>query len=181
MSTAAGAAWGSIGAMPMPAGFEYRTLFLHGRPRHEKFDDFWRRHPPMDTTHRAKIFSAFDALAGFDERIAGKEVLYCDRRYLSEEEKRELDEKLSVLRRLTCNSSAVRKNRPVITVSYFSVCMDPESFAYGTGGTYETVTGICRKVDDIAGTIRVDDITLPLEDVTGIDGSLFESIQDEIP
>ena len=55
-----------IGYMPMPVNFEYRSLFLHGRPKHEKFDDFWRKHPPMDKVHRAKIFSAFDALAGFD-------------------------------------------------------------------------------------------------------------------
>ena len=45
-----------IGYMPMPVNFEYRSLFLHGRPKHEKFDDFWRKHPPMDRTHRAKIF-----------------------------------------------------------------------------------------------------------------------------
>ena len=37
-----------IGYMPMPVNFEYRSLFLHGRPKHEKFDDFWRKHPPMD-------------------------------------------------------------------------------------------------------------------------------------
>lgn len=85
-----------IGYMPMPVNFEYRSLFLHGRPKHEKFDDFWRKHPPMDRTHRAKIFSAFDALAGFDGWIASKEVRYCDRRYLSEEEQDNLDRKLSV-------------------------------------------------------------------------------------
>ena len=59
-----------VGYMPMPAGFEYRALFLHGRPRHQKYDTFWIKHPPMNVTHRAKIFSAFDALAGFDDCIA---------------------------------------------------------------------------------------------------------------
>lgn len=58
------------GYMPMPAGFPYRALFLHGRPRHQKYDDFWRRHPPMDPRHRAKIFSAFDALSGFSDCLA---------------------------------------------------------------------------------------------------------------
>ena len=117
-----------IGYMPMPVNFEYRSLFLHGRPKHEKFDDFWRKHPPMDRTHRAKIFSAFDALAGFDGWIASKEVRYCDRRYLSEEEHDNLDRKLSVLRGLTRNSKEVRRNKPVVTVQYFSPCTDRNSF-----------------------------------------------------
>ena len=98
-----------IGYMPMPVNFEYRSLFLHGRPKHEKYDDFWRKHPPMDTVHRAKIFSAFDALAGFGDCIASKEVQYCDRRHLSEEEHENLDKKLSVLRRLTRNSRSPKE------------------------------------------------------------------------
>ena len=59
-----------IGYMPMPADFRYRSVFLHGRPKHEKYDDFWRCHPPMNIVHRAKIFAPFDALAGFSECIA---------------------------------------------------------------------------------------------------------------
>ncbi len=57
------------GYMPMPASFRHRSLFLHGRPRHQKFDDFWLRHPPMDPGRRAKIFAPFDALKGFREAI----------------------------------------------------------------------------------------------------------------
>ncbi len=170
-----------IGYMPMPPGFEYRALFLHGRPRHEKYDDFWRKHPPMDTVHRAKIFSAFDALAGFGDCIASKEVAYCDRRHLSEEEHENLDKKLSVLRRLTRNSREVRRNRPLVSVEYFSPCTDRNSFAYGTGGLYETVSGICRKVDDITGMITVGDTEIPIDDITSVTGSLFAGIGDDIP
>ncbi len=170
-----------IGYMPMPVNFEYRSLFLHGRPKHEKFDDFWRKHPPMDRTHRAKIFSAFDALAGFDGWIASKEVRYCDRRYLSEEEHDNLDRKLSVLRTLTRNSREVRRNKPVVTVQYFSPCIDRNSFAYGTGGLYETVSGICRKIDDVAGTITIGETVIPLDDITDVTGTLFGSIGDDIP
>ena len=129
-----------IGYMPMPVNFEY--------------------------THRAKIFSAFDALAGFDGWIASKEVRYCDRRYLSEEEHDNLDRKLSVLRTLTRNSREVRRNKPVVTVQYFSPCTDRNSFAYGTGGLYETVSGICRKIDDVAGTITIGETVIPLDDIT---------------
>ena len=67
---------GVVGYMPMPVSFHYRALFLQGRPRHEKFDDFWLKHPPMDHVHRAKIFAPFDALAGFDDCIHAKGVLY---------------------------------------------------------------------------------------------------------
>ena len=154
-----------IGYMPMPAQFPYRALFLHGRPQHKKYDDFWRKHPPMDRTHRAKIFSAFDALAGFDAWIASKETPYCDRRYLSEGAREELDKKLTLLRQLTTGGKATRRHCPQITVQYFSPCRDENSFAYGTGGTYETVSGICRKVDDISRTITVDDQVLPIEDI----------------
>ena len=170
-----------IGYMPMPVNFEYRSLFLHGRPKHEKYDDFWRKHPPMDKVHRAKIFSAFDALAGFDGWIASKEVKYCDRRYLSEEEHDNLDRKLSVLRGLTRNSREVRRNKPAVTVQYFSPCTDRNSFAYGSGGLYETVSGICRKIDDVAGTITIGETIIPLDDITDVTGTLFGSIGDDIP
>lgn len=135
----------------------------------------------MDTVHRAKIFSAFDALAGFDACIASKEVPYCDRRHLCEGEKEELDRKLAILRRLSCNGRAVRKNRPEVSVRFFSPCTDENSFAYGTGGIYQTVTGICRKVDDISGSITVGETIIPLEDITSITGSLFEAVNNDIP
>ena len=170
-----------IGYMPMPVNFEYRSLFLHGRPRHEKYDDFWRKHPPMDTVHRAKIFSAFDALAGFDAWIASKETPYCDRHILSEGEREEQDKKLATLRQLTYNSKAARRNRPQITVQFFSPCTDRNSFAYGSGGLYETVSGTCRKVDDISGTITIEDQSIPIDDISSITGTLFETAAIDIP
>ena len=120
-------------------------------------------------------------LAGFDGWIASKEVRYCDRRYLSEEEHDNLDRKLSVLRGLTRNSKEVRRNKPVVTVQYFSPCTDRNSFAYGTGGLYETVSGICRKIDDVAGTITIGETVIPLDDITDVTGTLFGSIGDDIP
>ena len=59
----------ALGYMPMPAAFSHKTVFLHGRPIHQKYDDFWIRHPPMNIRHRAKIFAPFAALRGFDECI----------------------------------------------------------------------------------------------------------------
>jgi len=60
---------GELGAMPMPPDFRYREVYLRGKPRHAPFDAFDLRHPRMDPGKRAKIFGAFDALKGFDDRI----------------------------------------------------------------------------------------------------------------
>ena len=158
-----------VGYMPMPYGFEYKSVFLHGRPKHRKYDDFWIKHPPMDITHRAKIFAPFAALAGFDGWIRSKETLYTDRRELSESEKETINRNAALLESLTRNGKEARKNRPVAAVTYFVPCSDTENFAYGTQGRYETVTGIVSKVDtDISQTIIVDRQTIPLEFVSGI-------------
>ena len=164
-----------IGYMPMPAGFRDRSIYLKGRPQHQKYDDFWRRHPPMDITHRAKIFAPFDALAGFGDCIAAKKVEYSARPELCEGEKEELDRKLSLLHRLTRSGREAGQNRPQVTVRYFSPCTDENSSAYGTGGTCKSLTGICHRVDVVSKTITIDETVLPIDDVTAVTGDLFES------
>ena len=77
----------SIGVMAMPADFRYRDVFLKGKPQHDRFDLFRIRHPSMDVGRRAKIFSPFDALKGFNEAIASKDVLYRERVELSDEDR----------------------------------------------------------------------------------------------
>ena len=71
-----------VGYMPMPAAFKYHDVYLHGRPRHQRYDRFWRKHPPMDHRQRAKIFAPFDALNGFDEAIAETETGSASPRYV---------------------------------------------------------------------------------------------------
>ena len=63
-----------IGAMAMPADFQYRDVALRGRPRHERTDAFRSRHPQMDVGRRAKIFAPYDALAGFSGEVKKKEI-----------------------------------------------------------------------------------------------------------
>ena len=159
---------GVVGYMPMPVSFHYRSAFLQGRPRHERFDDFWRKHPPMDHVHRAKIFSPFDALAGFDECIESKLVLYTEKRMLSEEERGEINSALNRLHSLTCNSKAARENRPQATVEYFVPCEDMNSGWYGIGGRYNTITGVFWKVDPVKEQITIDEKVIPLNDIAEI-------------
>ena len=87
----------SIGVMAMPANFRYREVFLKGRPRHDRYDPFRIRHPSMDRGHRAKIFAPFDALEGFDEGIRNKELQYCERKELSEDEAEAISNTLNKL------------------------------------------------------------------------------------
>lgn len=123
----------------------------------------------MDRVHRAKIFSPFDALAGFDECIQSQKVLYCEKRILTEGEMDDLNEKLSHLHSLTYNSQAARLNRPVAAVEYFIPCSDPQNEWFGKGGRYITVTGTVSKVDTvISKTITIDDTAIPLADVARI-------------
>ena len=158
---------GTIGYMPMPISFRYKTLFLMGRPRHEKYDDFWRKHPPMNHVHRAKIFAPFDALAGFDDIIESKKVLYEEKREMSETEKNDPNKKLSLLFSLTYNSKVSRLNKPTATVTYFVPCSDEQSEWYNCSGLYETYTGTVKRVE--AGKLMIDDKIIDIEDIVSID------------
>jgi len=55
---------------PLRSSFRYRHVLEKGPTRHDAYDFFTIRHPPMDLTRRAKIFSPFDALKGFHDELA---------------------------------------------------------------------------------------------------------------
>ena len=158
-----------VGAMAMPAGFEYKDVFLKGYPRHERFDSFRAKHPSMDNGRRAKIFSPFDALKGFNEAVAAKEVLYEFKRELSEGEKEEVDRRLSVLRRMVYNSKAARKNLGPASIAYYVPCQDKNNFAYGCRGHYVTVCGVVWKIG--LDSILVGETHVMFSDIIAIESS----------
>ena len=158
-----------IGYMAMPADFEFKDLYAKGQPVHQWTDAFRLKHPSMDPGHRAKIFAPFDALAGFGDAVASKEVLYEFRREMSEEEKEELDRRLGILYRMTRNGRLARENRIPVSVTYFIPCGDKDSFSYGYRGQYVTVTGICRKIG--MKSILVDEAAIPLADIVRIESN----------
>lgn len=140
----------TVGYMTMPIDFKYKKVHQMGRPRHEKYSDFWREHTPMDHEHRAKIFSPFDALKGYDEAIESKEVQYVERSVPAD-----LDEELQKLK--------VGKQ---VLISYFVPCTDVNNDAFEEGlGTYETITGTIEKIDPVTETLVVDDIVISFEDI----------------
>ncbi len=73
----------------IPPSFRYRDVFLKGKPKHDN-DIFSIKHPAMDLKRRAKIFSPFDALKGFNDELAKSEQrnedYYADHGYVDAEE-----------------------------------------------------------------------------------------------
>lgn len=171
-----------IGDIPMPAGFRYREILLKGKPKHDKTDAFLIRHPSMDVGKRAKIFAPFDALKGFNEAVASKDVLYENKRELNEEDQAELNRRLDILHGLTYNSRMARENHVKVTVTYYIPCNDKENEAYGYRGQYQQLTGICRNVDaEVTQTIRIDETRIRFADIRSIEAEsdIFEREWDE--
>lgn len=155
----------------MPVDFPYREVFMKGKPQHDRFDLFSARHPKMNVGRRAKIFSPFDALKGFNDAISAKDVLYYDRKELNAEDRAELDRRLHVLKRLTYNSQMARQNHVIITVGYYVPCPDEYNEAFGLRGSYCKVTGVCRMVDDVRRKILVDNKSIFFEDILYIENN----------
>ena len=132
----------AVGVMPMPVDFRYREVFLRGRPQHARYDDFGARHPKMACAKRAKIFSPFDALKGFNEAVSSKEVPYVERIEPEQQDREELDRRLNILRALTFNGRMAKANRVEVTVRFYVPCADKNNFAFGLRGLYESVTAL---------------------------------------
>ena len=169
-----------IGAMAMPAGFKYRDVYLRGKPRHERLDSFSARHPPMSCARRAKLFHSFDALKGFGDAVADKEVLYEEKRTLTQEETELLNERIVRLWQMTRNGRLAREHPMEVEVTYFEPCRDKNHAAYGEKGRYLLARGVCRRVDPVVDkTIAVGDRLISLFDVAGIEGKELSDIWQE--
>ena len=158
-----------IGWMSMPVPFEYEDVYRAGPPVHRWTDAFRLKHPAMEPGRRAKIFAPFDALDGFDARIAARQTVYEPRREPGESEREELNRRLGVLARLTRNSRAARENAPEITVVFYVPCEDPEHEARGRLGRYLRETGVCRQVTP--SRLLLGSRNIPLADILSVEGS----------
>lgn len=160
----------TVGFMTMPDNFRYRDVFLLGKPQHDRYDRFSMKHPPMNVGRRAKIFSPFDALKGFNEAVAAKEIRYTNQIELAEEDQKEINRKLTVLHNLTCNSRKARQNQVEVIVTYYIPCSDVNHDAYGLQGIYKTITGVCWNVDyEIKKEIVVGQKRIPFERILQIE------------
>lgn len=91
------------------------------------------RHPRMPVASRAKIFSPFSALRGYEEKLEKEEckMVRIHKKFLSEED----TERLSIL------ISHIQKNM-VIKVRYFE-----EDLLSSPLGTYREITGTVMQID----------------------------------
>lgn len=164
---------------PMPPTFKYKKILEAGKPTHERLDSFSIKHPAMPLSKRAKIFSPFDALKGFHEAVASKDVKYEKKHELSEEDTRRLDLILNKLKAFTLNSRRARENHIQATITYYVPCEDADNEAYKVKGTYEKKSGTVYRVDsEIYRIIQIDDDQIPIEDIIDIECEQVENMPD---
>ena len=152
----------------IPLEFPYLQALLQGRPRHG-MDDFSHRHPQMERKKRAKLFAPFDALDGYSENIASKNITYTEKVYLEDRDKEELNRRLTILHNLTYNSRMAKANRVIVTAEYYVPCIDTTSFSCGMRGQYSSVTGIVWNVDmEVKQTITINRTVILFDDLLSI-------------
>lgn len=158
-----------------PPHFRYKDVLARGKPTHKKSDTFSIKHPSMDLEKRAKIFSPFDALKGFNESIASKDILYEDRRVLSDEDIRHLNHAIGILYNLTKTRQLAMENHVAVSVTYFAPCKDSDNEAFMVRGRYQTLSGILQKVDPFhAKNIIIDGIEVRMSDILSIESQVFD-------
>lgn len=158
-----------IGEMSMPADFIYRGTIERGRTEHHKNGDFRLKHPSMDVVKRAKIFSPFDALKGFSDALAQKEVIYEDKRELADDEIAVISRKLGILQEISQKRNRSIEPKPEISVTYYVPCSDRNNSAYGYRGQYLSVTGVCSEIG--ANTLTIDNKVIAFNNLRSIDSA----------
>lgn len=103
-----------------------------------------RMHPPMPTADRAAQFAPFAALTGHYDAVRETARLTDERIELDESCKEILDRKLRDIRQRL-------GEEPEVTVTYFV----PDERK--SGGSYETVTGCVRKIDEYERVLVLTD------------------------
>lgn len=117
------------------------------------------KHPRMPLENRAKIFSPFAALRGYEQKIAaeGVKMQRVEKQILSEEETEKLSNKLNqVVKGI------------YLTVIYFKG--DSEEQGNSLFGFYQELTGKVNAIDPIEQMIRIDGITVRFEDILDVAG-----------
>lgn len=135
---------------------KYADILHRERPQSEESK---RKHPRMSIQNRAKIFSPFAALRGYDEQLAEEKqrIERVTKRILTEEEMSDLSDKLmQVTKGMT------------ITVHYFvEDTAHPEIPAVGN---YVTLTGKVDSIDPMFRTLQIAKEVVPFEDLVEVSG-----------
>ena len=121
--------------------------------------------PQMSMHGRAAQFSPFAALTGYDDTVKETARLTDRKLELTEEEINDLNLKVQILKEYA-------DTQPFIFVEYFM----PDKKK--SGGSYVTITGNFRRIDEYAGTlILTSGEEIHLSDIYSIEGDVFDIIE----
>lgn len=135
---------------------KYADILDMERPQTE---ESLHKHPRMSIQNRAKIFSPFAALRGYDEQLAEEKqrTERVRKHILTEEEMSDLSDKLmQVTKGMT------------ISVRYFvEDTAHPEIPAVGN---YVILTGKVDAIDPVFRTMQITKVVVPFEDLVEVSG-----------
>ena len=121
------------------------------------------RRPHMSVYNRAAQFAPFAALTGYDQMVqdtAGMQ-LNDEKKVLSDDARRVLDEKLQILRKHL-------KEQPEIEVVFY------DDKAGVNGGAYRFVIGNLKKVEESPVVLVLDqNLKINCEDILSVQGEIF--------
>ena len=124
-----------------------------------------KKHPQMSPENRAAQFSPFAALTGHEAAIQETARLTESFVELNEDKKVQLDEQLQLIRENL-------EQKPECEITYFKPDEKKD------GGTYVTIRGRIKKIDEYARLIILTDGTvLPIKHIYAIRGELFQNIE----
>lgn len=120
-----------------------------------------KKHPRMALSDRAAQFSPFAALTGYEAAVKETARLTDRRVELDEYEKAELDGRLQMLRE---NDKKDSGDYAEVIITYFL----PDERK--DGGSYTTVAGCVKKIDDYEREIVLrDGRKIPLDEIVGVE------------
>ena len=115
-----------------------------------------QKHPQMPMAERAAQFNPFAALTGYDDAVKETARFTDEMAELTENRKEALDQKLREI--------VSSEGHPAVTIEYFV----PDK--HKSGGSYVTLRGCVRRIDDVAGEMVLTDKTvIRLADIIRID------------
>lgn len=116
----------------------------------------------MSVADRAKIFSPFSALKGFEAAIDRKKKIICPKAELTEDMKEDLDIRFRQL-----EHKISQDEHPIVTVVYYH--KDKEN----PEGVYLKRTGMAAKLDTEARYIQIANERIGFDEVYSVSGEIF--------
>ena len=122
------------------------------------------KHPSMSLNNRSCQFAPFSALTGYEEKIKETARIISSKIDLEEDAKIKLNDKLDWLK------ENITKN-PEVTITYFVADKKKR------GGSYQKVTGIIRRIDEVGKCLVFRDKTkVCIDDIIKVEGNIFRDM-----